>query len=89
MKEVRQQEDKIVEYEEKIHALGQELLKLSQLNELKSNQLDEARKKEFLLNQQLNTEKVFKFDNDQLRELFESKKVELSEMKIKILELEN
>lgn len=56
---------------------------------MKSTQLDEARKKEFQLSQQLNTEKMLKLDNEKLRDLIETKVKETNEMKLTIAQLES
>ena len=69
--------------------LTQEQIRLNQANESKSSQLDQARRKEFQLSQQINTEKVLKFDNQQLKELIQKKSQEIHELKFKISELEN
>lgn len=67
LRDIRDYSHKIAEYEEKIALLSQEHLRLSEIIDVNSNELDKARKKEIKLAQKLQTDKEMLADNKHLK----------------------
>lgn len=73
MNEIKGYGAKISQYENKIRQLSQEHLRLSQIIGVNANELENARKNQFKLKQQMKTDKDLQIDLERLAGLLEVK----------------
>lgn len=73
MNEIKGYGAKISQYENKIRQLSQEHLRLSQIIGVNANELENARKIQFKLKQQMKTDKDLQIDLERLAGLLEVK----------------
>ena len=83
MMEARRAEVTISELESKLAMLSQEIARMTELLKNKQGEIEEARQKEYKLNQQLKEQQQWEFENKQLKAYLDNRLREIEDWRIR------